>query len=114
VERQIYFTAWEILPGSPRSPRLQPGIHPDRGATARDSAHEYALELVIRADAEILPMITALCIALRTGAAINTEVALMKIQNEPTRWSASASIRCAWSCCRGWSGGPCRCWRLLR
>ena len=31
---------------------------------------------------EMLPLMTALFVALRTGAAINTEVALMQIQNE--------------------------------
>ncbi len=31
---------------------------------------------------EILPLVTAIFVALRTGAAINTEVALMNIQNE--------------------------------
>ena len=85
VQRQIYFTAWQILPGFTAFAALFSVVFITIiGATARDfGLYAYALELVFRVLVlEILPMLTALFIALRTGAAINTEVALMQIQNE--------------------------------
>jgi phospholipid/cholesterol/gamma-HCH transport system permease protein len=85
VQKQIYFTAWQILPGFAAFSALFSFLIIEIvGATARDyGLYEYALELIVRILVlEILPLMTALFIALRTGAAINTEVALMKIQNE--------------------------------
>lgn len=85
VQRQIYFTAWQILPGfAAFAALLSFVIIQIVGATAREyGLYQYALELVIRVLVlEILPLTTALFVALRTGAAINTEIALMKIQNE--------------------------------
>lgn len=85
VQKQIYFTAWQILPGFALFSALFSYLIIEIvGATARRyGLYEYALELLVRIHVlEILPLITALFIALRTGAAINTEVALMKIQNE--------------------------------
>jgi phospholipid/cholesterol/gamma-HCH transport system permease protein len=85
VQKQIYFTAWEILPGFAVFAALFSFLIIEIvGITARKyGLYEYSLELIVRILVlEILPLITALFIALRTGAAINTEVALMKIQNE--------------------------------
>ena len=85
VQKQIYFTAWEILPGFAVFAALFSFLIIEIvGATARKyGLYEYALELIVRILVlEFLPLMTALFIALRTGAAINTEVALMKIQNE--------------------------------
>jgi len=85
VQKQIYFTAWQILPGFAAFAALFSFLIIEIvGTTARKyGLYEYALELIVRILVlEILPLITALFIALRTGAAINTEVALMKIQNE--------------------------------
>ncbi|MBI3527901.1 MAG: ABC transporter permease [Betaproteobacteria bacterium] len=85
VQKQIYFTAWEILPGFAAFAALFSFLIIEIvGTTARKyGLYEYALELIVRILViEILPLMTALFIALRTGAAINTEVALMKIQNE--------------------------------
>jgi phospholipid/cholesterol/gamma-HCH transport system permease protein len=85
VQKQIYFTAWQILPGFTAFTALFSFVFIQIvGATASDfGMYEYALELVLRVLVlEILPLMTALFVALRTGAAINTEVALMKIQNE--------------------------------
>ncbi|MFN0038712.1 MAG: MlaE family ABC transporter permease [Burkholderiales bacterium] len=85
IQRQIYFTAWQILPGFTAFAAVFSVVFIQIvGATARDfGLYAYALELVVRVLVlEILPMMTAFFIALRTGAAINTEVALMKIQNE--------------------------------
>lgn len=85
VEKQIYFTAWQILPGFTAFTALFSLVFIQIvGATASDfGLYRYALELVIRVLVlEILPLLTALFVAVRTGAAINTEVALMQIQNE--------------------------------
>lgn len=85
VQKQIYFTAWQILPGFCIFAALFSLLIIEIvGINARKyGLYEYALELIVRILVlEILPLMTALFVALRTGAAINTEVALMKIQNE--------------------------------
>ena len=53
-------------------------------STARNvGLFDTATEMIIRVLVlELLPFITALLIALRSGSAINTEVALMKVNNE--------------------------------
>ncbi len=53
-------------------------------STARDvGLFDAATEMIIRVLLlELLPFLTALLIALRSGSAINTEVALMKVNNE--------------------------------
>lgn len=85
VQKQIYFTAWEILPGFTAFVALLSFIIIRIvGDTARSfGLYDYALELVLRVLAlEVLPLLTAVFVALRTGAAMSTEVALMKIHNE--------------------------------
>jgi phospholipid/cholesterol/gamma-HCH transport system permease protein len=85
VQKQIYFTAWQILPGFALFAGLFSFLIIEIVGTtaAKYGLYEYALELIVRILVlEILPLMTVLFIALRTGAAINTEVALMKIQNE--------------------------------
>ena len=85
MQKQVYFTAWEILPGFTAFVAiLSAVIIVIVGDTARAfNLYGYALEVVLRLLVlEILPLITALFIALRTGAAMNTEVALMQIHNE--------------------------------
>jgi phospholipid/cholesterol/gamma-HCH transport system permease protein len=85
VQKQIYYTAWQILPLFATFAAVLSFV---LIAIVGDTAHayglyQYALELVIRILVlEILPLTTAFFVALRTGAAINTEVALMTIQNE--------------------------------
>ncbi|MEO8158587.1 MAG: ABC transporter permease [Betaproteobacteria bacterium] len=85
VQKQIYFTAWQILPGFALFAALFSFLIIEIVGTtaAKYGLYEYALELIVRILVlEILPLMTVLFIALRTGAAINTEVALMKIQHE--------------------------------
>ena len=85
VQKQIYFTGWQILPGFTLFAALFSVLIIEivSSTAARYGLYEYALELIVRILVlEILPLMTVLFIALRTGAAINTEVALMKIQNE--------------------------------
>jgi len=85
VQKQIYFTAWEILPGFALFVAVLSIVVI---AIVGDTAHAfnlygYALEVVLRLVVlEVLPLLTALFVALRTGAAMNTEVALMQIHNE--------------------------------
>ena len=85
VQKQIYFTAWQILPGFALFSAVFSVLIIEivgRNASAY-GLYAYALELVVRVLVlEMLPLLTALFVALRTGAAINTEVALMQIQNE--------------------------------
>jgi phospholipid/cholesterol/gamma-HCH transport system permease protein len=85
VQKQIYFTAWQILPGFTLFATVLSFVLIEIVVnTARDyGLSVYALEMTIRVLVlEILPLITVLFVALRSGAAINTEVALMNITNE--------------------------------
>jgi len=85
VQKQIYFTAWQILPGFTLFATLLSFVLIEIVVnTARDyGLSAYALEMTIRLLVlEILPLITVLFVALRSGAAINTEVVLMNIHNE--------------------------------
>ncbi|KAB2321370.1 ABC transporter permease [Betaproteobacteria bacterium SCN1] len=85
VVKQVYFTAVQIL-------------HVFLGyaliiswlivtiilSTAREfGLTEFAMEMTIRVLVlELLPFLTALFVALRSGSAINTEIALMRVNNE--------------------------------
>lgn len=85
VYKQIYFTAWQILPQFTLfSALLSFVVIQIVVSTARAyGLSEYALEVVLRLMVlEVLPLITALFVALRSGAAINAEVALMHIHDE--------------------------------
>jgi phospholipid/cholesterol/gamma-HCH transport system permease protein len=85
VQKQIYFTAWEIFPGFiALAATLSWLLSSIVVHVARDfGLFDYALEVIIRVLVlELLPFTTVLFVALRTSAAINTEVALMQINNE--------------------------------
>ncbi len=85
VMKQIYFTAWQILPAFTLFAALLSYmlIQIVVSTAAQFGYSEYALELSVRVLVlEILPLLTALFVALRSGSAINTEVALMKIHGE--------------------------------
>ena len=85
VMKQIYFTAWQILPGFTLFAALLSYVLIQIVVTtaARYGLSEYALEVSMRLLVlELLPLITALFVALRSGSAINTEVALMRIHGE--------------------------------
>jgi phospholipid/cholesterol/gamma-HCH transport system permease protein len=85
VVRQIYFTAWQVLLGFTLfSALLSLVVIQITIGTARGFglAH-YALELVFRVLVlELLPFGTALLVALRSGSALSTEVALMHVSGE--------------------------------
>ncbi len=83
--RQLYFGAWQVLPGFTLFAALlslvviQITISLARGY----GLAQFALELVFRAVVlELVPLLTALYVALRSGAAIVTEVAMMRISGE--------------------------------
>ena len=85
VFKQIYFTAWQILPRFSLFSALFSFV---LIAIVVDTARSfglagYALEVTIRMLVlEMLPLMTALFVALRSGAATGTEVVLMHIHNE--------------------------------
>jgi phospholipid/cholesterol/gamma-HCH transport system permease protein len=90
--KQVYFGAWQILPGFTLFAALlslvviQITITLARGY----GLAQFALELVFRAVVmELVPFLTALYVALRSGAAIVTEVALMQMSGELDELRAS-------------------------
>src|ERR1700730_10146938 len=83
--RQIYFTAWQALAGFILFSALFTVLTVEitLGAARGFGLEGYALELVFRALVlEMLPLLTALMVALRSGAAISTEVALIRISGD--------------------------------
>ena len=85
VMKQIYFTAWQILPGFTLFSALLSFllIQIVVATAAKIGQSELALEMSVRVLVlEILPLLTALFVALRSGSAINTEVALMRVHGE--------------------------------
>lgn len=85
MARQIYFTAWQILPGFVLVSALLSYmvIRIVIAAAVTYGLEDYALDLVVRVlMLELIPMFVALFVALRSGAAINTEVVLMHIRGD--------------------------------
>lgn len=83
--RQIYLTAWTVLPAYLAfSALLSLVIVEIVYSTARTyGMSQYALELVLRVlIIELIPLLTALFVALRSGAAIGAEIALMRVSGE--------------------------------
>src|SRR4026208_1365 len=83
--RQIYFNAWHILPGFTLFAALLGLVVSQMTISlARDyGLAQFALELVFRAVVlELVPLLTAFYVALRSGAAIVTEVAMMRVSGE--------------------------------
>jgi phospholipid/cholesterol/gamma-HCH transport system permease protein len=83
--RQVYFTAWQVLPGFTVFATLlgvvivEITLRVARGF----GLEQYALEMTFRALVlELMPLLTALFVALRSGSAISTEIALMRIAGE--------------------------------
>lgn len=83
--REIHATAWPVLPGYLAFTALLSLVVID---IVNDAAHRfgfaaYSLELVLRVLAlEVVPLMTALFVALRSGAAIGVDVALMRVSGE--------------------------------
>lgn len=83
--RQIYLTAWRVLPtylafSAVLSMVLIEIVHSTAYAYGLS---QYALELVLRVlILELIPLLTALFVALRSGAAIGAQIALMRVNGE--------------------------------
>lgn len=83
--RQIYFTAYQILPGFTLfTALLSVVIIYATIAFSRDyGLAPFALELMFRSIVlEAVPLLTAMFVALRSGSAICTEIALMEVSGE--------------------------------
>jgi phospholipid/cholesterol/gamma-HCH transport system permease protein len=83
--RQIYLTAWQVLPGYLLfAALLSLVLIQIVASTARNyGLAQYALEMMLRVLVlEVIPLLTALFVALRSGAAIGSEVALMTVSGE--------------------------------
>ncbi len=83
--RQIYFTALQILPGYLLFAALFSLVLIEIvvETAGQYGLSEFSLELVMRVLVlELIPLLTALFVALRSGAAIGTEVALMRVSGE--------------------------------
>ena len=81
--KQIYFTAWQVLPWfTLLSALLSLVLIRIVVVTAASyGLSQYALEVLVRVLVlELIPLFAALFVALRSGAAINTEVTLMHIR----------------------------------
>jgi len=80
--RQIYLTAWKVLPGYLAFSALISVVVIEivRNAAQAYGLSQVALELVLRVLVlELVPLLTALFLALRSGAAIGIEIALMRV-----------------------------------
>ncbi|MBI3374810.1 MAG: ABC transporter permease [Betaproteobacteria bacterium] len=83
--RQIYFTAWQILlPFTVFMTLFSLVVIEITLAAARSfDLTRYAVEMILRVLVlELIPLLTALFVALRSGSAIATEVALMRYSGE--------------------------------
>ncbi len=85
TRRQVYFTAWTVLPWFTLLSALLLLVLTEIVVTVAraQGLSPLALELILRAlPLEVIPFLTALYVALRSGSAINTEVALMHIRGD--------------------------------
>lgn len=83
--RQVYFSAWQVLPGFTLFAALLSWVVIEITISlARGyGLAQFALELAFRAVVlELVPLLTALYVALRSGAAIVTEVAMLRASGE--------------------------------
>ena len=83
--RQIYLTAWQVLPGYLLFSALLSLVIIEIVVTSarQYGLAEFSLELVLRVLVlELIPLLTALFVALRSGAAIGAEIALMTVSGE--------------------------------
>jgi len=79
---QIYHTAWRVLPGYLAFSALLSLVLIEvvKNAAKDYGLTDYALELVLRVLVlELIPFITAIFVALRSGSAVGAEIALMRV-----------------------------------
>lgn len=90
--RQIHFSAWQALPGFTLACAVLSFvlIRIVVGAAQNYGLSQYALELTVRVLVlELIPVLAALYVSLRSGAAISTKVALMRVGGELERVARS-------------------------
>jgi len=91
TRRQVYFTAWKVLPGFTLLAAVLMLVLMEiviRVARAQGLS-PLALELILRAlPLEVIPFLTAMFVALRSGSAICTETALMHVRGDLERIEA--------------------------
>ena len=83
--RQIYFTAWQVLPGYAAASALLSLflIEVVAAFAHKYGISAYSLELVLNVLVlELVPLLTALFVALRSGAAIGAEIAVLAVAGE--------------------------------
>ena len=92
--RQIYFSAWQALPGFAVTSAVLAYVLTRIliGTAAEYGLSQYGLELTVRVVViELLPLLAALFVGLRSGAAISARVALMREQGEFERLTRAGS-----------------------
>jgi phospholipid/cholesterol/gamma-HCH transport system permease protein len=85
TRRQVYFTAWTVLPWFTLLSALLLLVLTEIAVTVAraQGLSPLALELILRAlPLEVIPFLTALYVALRSGSAINTEIALKHVRGD--------------------------------
>jgi phospholipid/cholesterol/gamma-HCH transport system permease protein len=83
--RQIYFMAWKVLAGYLAFTALLSLVLIEVVSSAAYTygVSQYALELVLRVLVlEVIPLMTALFVALRSGSEVGAEIALMRVSGE--------------------------------
>jgi len=83
--RQIYFMAWRVLGGYLLFTAVLSVVLIEVVSQAAHTygVSQYALELVLRVLVlEVIPLMTALFVALRTGSEVGAEIALMRVSGE--------------------------------
>jgi len=83
--RQIYFMAWRVLAGYLAFTAVLSVVLIEVVSRAAHTygVSQYALELVLRVLVlEVIPLMTALFVALRSGSEVGAEVALMRVSGE--------------------------------
>jgi phospholipid/cholesterol/gamma-HCH transport system permease protein len=83
--RQVYYTAWQVLPGYAAVTALIGLllIEVVVQSARKYGIERFSLELVLSVLVlELVPLMTALFVALRSGAAIGAEIALMSVRGE--------------------------------
>lgn len=83
--RQVYYTAWKVLPWFTLLSALLMLLLMEIAITVAraQGLSPLALEMILRAlPLEVIPFLTALYVALRSGSAISVEIALMHVRGD--------------------------------
>ena len=93
--RQVYLTAWRILPGYLVAAALFSMVIIElvHNAAKTYGMATYSIELVLRVLVlELIPLITALFVALRTGSAVGADIALRRVEGQMEEGGGGAFI----------------------